>query len=793
MGKGRRNRERNLQDRLANPAAKNLKNKKKSGMPSWLPSVIAVLVVVVILLPLIISGIQDSGFFPRHRILIESQSGEFDVNQQMATFIAWESLYESGLQYYQYMQIGFIQDTAGITKYYTADQYAMNMAYSGVQNNLRDSVDGVVELLKQYVAVCDLAHKEGVALTDEEKLQIDEVVNWLNEMRAGTGFTSLDKFLGYTVGTGIKEKDVRAATEMVLLYNKYVEQKQLALDEKITLENLIDYREENPESFYKIDYLTYALKDKDLSEQLKACKTPLEFNNLVIKIFFDENYKALYNQHTLEDEVIDIMNSKLTGKTDAADGTGTALSDAWAELGVTATTEYSKDDEKLDEDLKDWLFSTKVKQFESGVVVAEKGIYLVSFYSKEAGKDTALARVKFYEFKDGVAHDGDDKFMETLLKVLTANNNGSEEKVEYDYKTASEKANELFDALKKEGADIEKLLKDAAATEVKGVTTETTEVPASIRQNVFANGVEAGKPLLVVDKDVHYVVYVRALNKPEAATADAESEAPKTTADIAYVKATTDLFCTLLDTLTEELTDAYSADPYTASFKKENDEGSYQEFLFELKEGDGWVSARKNGDTIVIETTKEDATTKEKTTTYTVYMAVENTDYSKDGEMLYFQKDRVVNGGYLVFEKEGIAQAALDKVKGKTGDDLIKAFAELTSDDSANTVKASEVYEKSSVDAISKDVSKWLFDAARKDGDLTLVEKKNSKGEVEGYYLVYYVDYVEKWENTSRTALISEQLQDWIADLTAPYTVNEKVLNKIGKPTPVETEAETAA
>ena len=104
MGKGRRNRERSLQDRLANPAAKNLKTKKKSGMPSWLTSVIAVLVVVVILLPLIISAIQESGFFPRHRILIESTSGEFDINQQMATFIAWESLYESGLTYYQYMQ-----------------------------------------------------------------------------------------------------------------------------------------------------------------------------------------------------------------------------------------------------------------------------------------------------------------------------------------------------------------------------------------------------------------------------------------------------------------------------------------------------------------------------------------------------------------------------------------------------------------------------------------------------------------------------------------------------------------
>ena len=795
MGKGRRNRERSLQDRLANPAAKNLKTKKKSGMPSWLTSVIAVLVVVVILLPLIISAIQESGFFPRHRILIESNSGEFDINQQMATFIAWESLYESGLTYYQYMQYGIIQDTSGITSFYTADQYAMDMAYAGTHNSLRDSVDGVVDLLKQYVAVCDLAHKEGVTLTDEEKTQIDEVVNWLNQMRANTAFTSLDKFLGYYVGTGIKEKDVRAATELVILYNKYVQQKQLALDEKITLEDLNKYREENPEAFYKIDYLTYALKDKDLSEQLKACKTPLEFNNLVVKIFFDENYKTLYNQNTLLVEVTDVLKNTLGDKTDANDGSGTALSDAWATLGVTATTEYSKDNEKLDEALKDWLFSTKRKQFESDVVVAENGIYLLSFYSKEAGKDTALVREKFYEFKDGASHEGDDKFMETLLKVLTANNNGTDEKVEYTYKTASEKANELRDALKATGADVEKLLKDAAATEVKAVTTDTIEVPASIRKNVFSteSAVKAGDTLLVVDNNNYYVVYVRALTKPEASTADAESDAPKATADIAYVKTSTDLFCTLLDTLDEELNENFRSEPYTASFLKETTEGSYQEFLFELKEGDGWVSARKNGDTIVIETTKEDATTKEKTTTYTVYMAVENTDYNKDGEMLYIQKDRIVNGGYLQFGKELMAMEAMEQLKDKTGDELIKAFAALTSDDSTNTVKASTSYERANVDIVNKDLSEWLFDEARKDGDVKIIEKKNSKGDVDGYYLAYYVDHEIKWEKNARSSLLSAQLKEWIEELAAPYTVNEKVLNKIGKPTPVETEAETAA
>ena len=773
MGKGRRNRERNLQDRLTSPVAKNLKNKKKSGTPSWLPSAIAILVVVVILLPLIISGVQESGFFPRHRILIESQTGDFDVNQQMATFIAWESLYESGLTYYQYIQYGLIQDTSGITSYYTADQYAMNMAYAGIKNNLRDSVDGVVDLLKQYVAVCDLAQKEGVTLTDEEKAQVDEVIAWLNEMRAGTAFTSLDKFLGYTVGTGIKEKDVRAATEMVLLYNKYVEKKQLALDEKITLENLIDYREENPEAFYKVDYLTYAVKDKELSEQLKACKTPLDFTNLVIKILFDDNYKPLYNQYTLQVEVSEILKDKLNGKTDAADGSGTALSDAWKELGVEETTEYSKDDKELNKDLSDWLFSAKRKQYDSGSIVTEDGIYLASYYSESVSQDKALARVKFYEFKDGVAHEGDDKFMETLFKVFTANNNGSEEKVTYDYKTASEKANALRDALKAEGADVEKLLKDYAATEVSGATSETTDVPAAIRKNVFADGVKEKDTLLVVDKEVYYVVYVRAINKPTDAAA---------TADIAYVKPTTDIFCSLLDDLQEILDDEFSHEAKTASFLKEPKE-DYQKFLFELKEGEGRVSARANGDTIVIESTKDDVTT------YSVYMAVANTDYDKDGEMLYFQKDRVVNGGYLLFEKEDAAKAALEQIKDKTGDALTDAFKALTSDVSSNTVKVSESNERQSIDNINEDMGKWMFDEARKDGDVIIIEKKNSSDKVEGYYLVFYVDYVEKWETSARSSLLKQQLSDWVEELTAPYTVNEKVLNKIGKPTPEETEA----
>ena len=168
-------------------------------------------------------------------------------------------------------------------------------------------------------------------------------------------------------------------------------------------------------------------------------------------------------------------------------------------------------------------------------------------------------------------------------------------------------------------------------------------------------------------------------------------------------------------------------------------------------------------------------------------------DYNKDGEMLYIQKDRIVNGGYLLFGKELMAMEAMEQLKDKTGDELIEAFAALTSDDSTNTVKASTSYERANVDIVNKDLSAWLFDEARKDGDVKIIEKKNSKGDVDGYYLAYYVDHEIKWEKNARSSLLSAQLKEWIEELAAPYTVNEKVLNKIGKPTPVETEAETAA
>lgn len=766
MGKGKRNRERNAQDILQRPVTKTLKKKNKKGMPSWALSLIALAVVILILLPLIISGVTESGIIKRNRVLIKSQTGKFDINQQMATFIAWNGMYESGLYYYQLMQAGYMQDTAGITKTYTAEQYALNSAYASMQENPRDCIDSVLNTLKEYVAVCDLAYTEGVTLAEDDKAQVDRIIEWLDEMRSGTTFSSTNKFLNYTVGEGVREKDVRAVSEIVMLHNKYVEQKEQELDHAITLNPTVldTYCQENPESFYKMDYLSFALQDKDLAEELKACNTPKAFVEKVLNIHFDLNYKALYNQYTTAEEANKDFNT-VKGKTDANENT--ALSDALDALKIEAAKEYKKDDE-LASELKDWLLDSKRKQYDTALISSEDAIYLVAFYSAEANADAVNARVKTYALVDGEAHGEDAEFKATLLKVFIENNTDvkEEDKTKYDYKSAATKSEELQKALNTEGADVATLLADAL--EAKGVTASNTELPkAVVTLATSATNVE-NKAYIAVSENERYVVYVDAIAEDKSV-------------DIRYVHFEADVFCLILDSLQESIDEDFSSTPATATFTKSPASGSYQSFLFEMKEGEVFESARKNGDTTIVEATKD------KVTTYTVYMAV-----AKNDKMLYINDALAVNGGYLLFSNAASADAALKQLEGKTGTDLSTAFLALTSDKTTNT-PVFQQFSRETIDKLDKSVGEWMFDAERKDGDLKVINKTDSEGAITGYYLATFESSDEAWKYTAREGLIAQQKKDWLTALIEQYTVNEKTLNKIGAPSTTVAETTAAA
>ena len=770
MGKGRRNRERHIQDSLKTP----VKAKKQFKLPSWFSSVVALLIVVAIMLPLIVSGITDSGILKRNRILIKSNSGKYDINQQIATFIAWETLYETALQYYQYYQYGMLDEetSAQIKNFGSADNYAINMAVSGIQSNLRDSVDEIVDQLKRYVAVCDLAYEEGITLSEEDQASIEEVMDWLKQLQEDYSYPNMKTFLTSFIGEGIKEKDIRKATEIVVLYNKYMEKKQIELDTVIMQDfnNLINYRDENPSSFYRADYLTFATKNKDFSEKLKAAKTEKEFKELVANYFLDENYKTTFNKYTVTADVAEIL-ADLENLTDGNEKT--ALSDKLTELKFDAVTEYTKDQEGLNKQLNDWLFDEKRTKYEKDQVTTDDGIYVAIIYSEKAVENKISARVKFFAFEDGVSYDGDASFKTDLYKIFVENNNGTkdEDKSEHKYLYADKKADNLVEALNKEGADIAAILKDNGFTNATiDSKTEVDTPTADIYKLVTADTTVKGKAYDLTDKDDNaFVVYVSNITEKT----EGEGDAAKTTKvyEFAYLQTEDDLFVTLLDSLQTALAKEFTGTS-TVAYNKTATAGSFQEWLSKTTEG--FTSAIKAGDTLVTDETKDNVTT------YKVYMALENKDYG-NGNVLYLDKSIVINGGYLAFDSVEKANEAAELLKGKTGAELSKAMSKLTSDQKNTTPNTSNAYTRSTLDGVHKDLGAWFYDEARTANEIAVIWVKDASGKVTGTYLVFHIESAETWARSARNSLLSKEITSWIEKASADYTVNEKKLSKLGE------------
>ena len=101
MGKGNRNRQFHYQERLDNPQKNDYKKKKKkAAAPQWLKPAIGLVLAIAIVFTIAASIVTNNGMIQRNRVLIKSQSGKFDVTQQMATYIAWQNLYSQGYWYW---------------------------------------------------------------------------------------------------------------------------------------------------------------------------------------------------------------------------------------------------------------------------------------------------------------------------------------------------------------------------------------------------------------------------------------------------------------------------------------------------------------------------------------------------------------------------------------------------------------------------------------------------------------------------------------------------------------------
>ena len=773
MGKGSRNRQLHQQDRVENPE-KYKKKKVQKPLPKWVTPLICIVLLVAIIGGVATNIVVKYGLIQNSRIVVESKTGKFDVTQKVATYVAWKNLYYEASMYWLYCKYGIYEDTQGITKSeseggYSQEQYALAIAQYSLEYTLRDAIDGTVDALIEWVAVCDAAKKAGIKLDAEDKKIVNESIESLTTTATNYGYASLNAFLSVAMGKGMRESDIRKAEEMSALYNKYCTKMQVDFEKNLSLEEVISFRDAHPENYYKLDYLMYSAATKDLADKYAAATDAESFKELILLDHFEENYKTAFNKYTTQVTATADYDS-IKGVTDA--NGGTALSDKLNAMeGMSDLTTYNSTDE-TNEDLKKWLFSTARKHQESALIVSDDVIYLAVFLAPEANATSVQARVKTYEFDSGENYDGHTDFKAQLKQHLQ---NTKVTEPDYPelaeiYKESSAKAKVLLDELKAitdnaaKKAAIEKY--NPKKVEEMTNTTEADKIPEAVRDEVIAKDPKAGEVFQADAGTTSYVIYT--------INADTENEI----FDVYYVTYEADVYYKILDDLSTSLAKVYPTEKNTNPIP-DAEADTFEAWISEHNADNATISLRKENDTKVFEVKTTDETTKVESTSYNVYMVV-NTP-------MYLDKTITVNGGHLLFSgKDGVvnAEAAKAGLVGKTYAELLNAL-ESTENTSSPTISTA-ITEDSISDTNLKN---WLFSDERQPNDVAVV---NAASGSTSAYLAVYIGKGETWKNTAASDLVNDKVTNWIADLTKDYSASEKVLNKIGKPTP-ETTATTAA
>ena len=113
--------------------------------------------------------------------------------------------------------------------------------------------------VRTYVSYADLARKDGITITDEQKKSIDDQIsNWKES--ADTAEYSLNRFLAKQYGAGVNEKLVREILEEQFLAQNYAEKKQESIQNSITDQQIKDEIAKNIKEYTSFDISAFTVK-----------------------------------------------------------------------------------------------------------------------------------------------------------------------------------------------------------------------------------------------------------------------------------------------------------------------------------------------------------------------------------------------------------------------------------------------------------------------------------------------------------------------------------------------------
>ena len=799
MGKGKRNRQFHFEDKQTNPE-KYKEPKKPFRMPKWATYTIWSALLIIVVGAIVLTSLFDNGVFLRNRILVNSQGQDdtYDMNQQMATFIVWQNMYQQAYTEFTYTQYGLYEDTYDIVDTYgSAMNYAVSMANYYSTEMLRDGIDIVADYLAEMVAGADAAVKMGLTLNEDDQTSIEDLVNWVKNIHTQyAGSYPFENFLNVFVAQGVKESDIRKAAGLMAMYTKYCDYKKLELDNDIgeNDENkLLDYIAKNPSGHYEAVYRMYQVNDKDFADKLLEAKTAEEFTAMVVDRIMEVNFDTLaFNKFTLPraDEAEALILKALEDKGDATltDDDLDAANAKALELGLTevsyqkvsATTDgktTSTYTPELNDTLAKFIFASARKAGNVDVLTNGTTAYLVYIYETNNAEanpsDTMIVKAGIKEFKISDDSASYESFRESLVKDL----NSEDRKNTTDNKSAEELAKEFYDQLKE----------DKTVAFPEGAQTNSYSTPGendttdAIQDYLYDedNDIKKDGVYQIDDNGTTYVVLVTDVD---------DTDEDDIQYSVKYATYTDSDYYYFFRNLKSNLDSSYASTAPTLTHPEATTKDTFEEWMCEadVVEATETEISKRTFKRVANETKYfESKNDSDEVTGYNVYMVVEPMTLTKSDEA-------TVYGGYLKFQTEADANAALDKLKDKTGFELWHAFIALTSttkdSEGKETVNSATLETNIKKSAVSDEaVQKWLFDEARKMDDVAVVKVSDTS-----YYVTYFKSAEQEWTRTARDEWVASEMTEILETLVSEggYKLDENVLNKIGEPT---TTAETTA
>ncbi len=419
------------------------KKKKTKKILTWsITAVVAIAVVVAI----IITSIPN---VPNLEAQLVGKNEYFEMDGAMFAYVVYEYVnqYASTMSYYGYdTSLGLLSQTTQYTSGSTS------MTWYKYFCQLAESQ------MAQYIALASAAKAEGMTITEEDQKEIDDYMKSLKDYAYSSGYGGTNKFLDAAYTPGVTAGAVRRYLEIEALARNYAEKFIDSLE--YTDEEIDKYRQDNPGSFKKIDYVSYDFKAtyiKDATTEQKNeayAKAKAEAEAFLAANKTVESFKeSIYAlEKAKEEEESSTTTAKSTG--DDITEKNEILEDF-----ITTGEFYDEDDAEADatKDYFAWAYSDERKANDTYILeikasngdlsyrvfIIEKPVYIDEYASQDvrhilfdidttltgSALEKALAKAKEEAQKVLDEYNKGDKTAEAfgeLAKEHTADGNGDE-------------------------------------------------------------------------------------------------------------------------------------------------------------------------------------------------------------------------------------------------------------------------------------------------------------------------------------------------------------------------------